>query len=134
MTREKPPSPPRTPPRKGASGITAADPGADINPNPEVGKSPRTLELATDQSLAARNLIYNPNEASLEVVKHCAEGVSAIAKRLTSRGDDSEEVKLEKDEVIIGMSARLMNGDELGNGGTAGIAHFRRDIVNVSLH
>lgn len=107
-------SPDRQPlPIDSEEGITA--PGSGINP--EEKPSERTAELAIDQSIAARHLLYYPNEACLKVLTRCAAGVDSIMGRLTHTED--EIGNLEKDEILISMCTRLM-----ADGGTGGIPGF----------
>ncbi|KTC93364.1 hypothetical protein [Legionella cincinnatiensis] len=102
----KPPSPHRkSPPRVGLpinKGVTTGERGV----NPEESKNLRTLELATDQSLAARHLLYYPNESSLQVMKLCANGMDSVMERLKHTGEAKSD--LDNDEVLISMCTRLM--------------------------
>ncbi|KTD13086.1 hypothetical protein Lgra_0950 [Legionella gratiana] len=102
----KPPSPHRkSPPREPLpinKGVTTKGSGV----NPEESENLRTLELATDQSIAARNLLYYPNESSLQVMKLCADGMNSVMERLKHTGEAKSD--LDNDEILISMCTRLM--------------------------
>lgn len=111
----------RSPPRKALTinaGLTSS--GA----NPELLRHLRTEELATDQSIAARNLLYHPNQSSLHVIKLCAEGINDIMKRLNHGLD--VELNLHNDEILISLCTRLM-----ANGGAARIDGFNERLNKI---
>lgn len=111
----------KSPPREGVG-----EKGID----PEETKNERTKELATDQSIAARNLLYHPNDASLAVVGLCAAGVGSIMRRLDHPPGDTAP-NLEKDEILINMCTRLM-----ADGGTGRLPGFNArlaDLVEMNL-
>ncbi|MFT4059784.1 MAG: hypothetical protein QM652_09565 [Legionella sp.] len=110
-------SPPRTPLKPGDKGLVAADKGI----NPETSKNDRTLELATDQSIAARHLLYHPNATTLAVVNRCADGVGSVMARLAHTGNKDGD--LAKDEILINMVSRLM-----ADGSTGRIIGFNQEV------
>ena len=98
--------------------------------NPEESDNERTTELATDQSIAARNLLYYPNDACLEVISKSSSGIGSIMEQLQLTAND--EVNLTKDEILISMCTRLM-----ADGGAAGIQGFNAQLehlVNTKEH
>ncbi len=101
-------------------GVTTKDAGV----NPEESKNARTLELATDQSIAARHLLYHPNESSLAVVSKCADGVDSVMRRFDRTGDAKSD--LLKDEVLISMVTRLM-----ADGSTGRIIGFNAELAKL---
>lgn len=80
--------------------------------DPELSKSRRTRELATDQSIAARHLLYYPNENCLAVIDKCVKGIDCIMNRLKHTGDPAQD--LLNDEILISMSTRLMADGGIG--------------------
>ena len=95
----------KSPPRSSLpinAGVTPEKAGV----NPEKTTNERTIELATDQSIAARHLLYYPNQSSLEVIARCADGIDAIMKRLKHTDDNANN--LQQDEILISMCTRLM--------------------------
>lgn len=103
-------SPKRNPLPKDGSTVAK---GIGINPE-ELGQDQeRTRQLAQDQSLAARNLIYNPGKSALGVIKKCTDGMSAIMARV------SKSYSLQDNEILISMVTRLM-----ADGGTGRVVGF----------
>ena len=115
------PSPPRTP-LITEKGVVSNSHAAV---NPESTDHKRTIELATDQSIAARNLLYHPNESSLTVMVRCAEGINSVMARLNHTNDTA--ANLAKDEILISMCTRLM-----ADGGTGRILGFNEKLATIS--
>lgn len=118
-------SPPRRPLGLAQGVVTATDKEYAINPEKPTNK--RTIELATDQSIAARNLLYNPNASSLAVISKCAAGINAVMHRLKHTDDVQDNLK--KDKILISMCTRLM-----ADGGAGRIPTFNTrlaDLVNM---
>ncbi|KTD44411.1 hypothetical protein [Legionella parisiensis] len=119
----------KSPPREGLEinkGVTNGVGGI----NPEQANNPRTIELATDQSITARHLLYYPNEASLSVMEKCADGINCVMARLNHDGDVIGD--LAKDEILISMCTRLM-----ADGGTGRIIGFNdrlTELVEMRKH
>lgn len=113
----------KSPPRENLpiqKGVTTEGSGI----NPEASENKRTIELATDQSIAARNLLYNPNQSSLTVMVRCADGINSVMDRLKHTGDANTD--LEKDEILISMCTRLM-----ADGGTGRIIGFNNRLAEL---
>ncbi|CAM2802969.1 Uncharacterised protein [Legionella steigerwaltii] len=113
----------KSPPREGLNitkGVTDGQKGV----NPEQSQNPRTIELATDQSTAARHLLYYPNEASLSVMVKSADGIDCVMGRLKHDGDADKD--LAKDEILISMCTRLM-----ADGGTGRIIGFNDRLAKL---
>jgi hypothetical protein len=114
----------KSPPREkivktGLDGNVVEKKDAEKYVNPEATDNPRTLELATDQSIAARNLLYNPNSSCLEVINHCADGITSVMEVLEPTDTDTPQEKIDKDEILVSMVTRLM-----ADGGTGRIDGF----------
>ena len=108
----------KSPPREIFSpGGVVKEEEVSLGVNPERSENPRTRELATDQSIAARNLLYNPNESCLEVMRQCADGIGSIMDRMKHTGNEQND--LVQDKVLISMCTRLM-----ADGGTGRIIGF----------
>lgn len=113
----------KSPPRENLpiqKGVTTEGSGI----NPEASENKRTIELATDQSIAARNLLYNPNQSSLTVMVRCADGINSVMDRLKHTGDANAD--LEKDEILVSMCTRLM-----ADGGTGRIIGFNNRLAEL---
>jgi hypothetical protein len=93
--------------------------------NPEQELSVRTQELATDQSIAARQALYEPNGTSLSVTNKCADGISAIVANVAPTGDP--KVDLTNNEIIVSMFTRLM-----ADGGTGRIDGFDARLAAIA--
>lgn len=118
-------SPPRSSLKLEEGVVMEAD--KELAINPEASTNKRTIELATDQSIAARNLLYNPNASSLAVISKCATGINAVMHRLEHTDDAQGDLK--KDKILISMCTRLM-----ADGGTGRIPRFNTrlaDLVNM---
>lgn len=100
------------------------DPNLGINPEIQEASS-RTIELATDQSIAARHLMYYPNEKVLNVIKRCSEGVNAIVQNLGYTGNPTKDFS--NDEILVSMFTRLM-----ADGGNGRIIGFNDRIKALS--
>lgn len=92
--------------------------------NPELPLNSRTRELATDQSIAARHLLYHPNKDCLDVIRRCVDGMGCIMDRLKHTGDKAQD--LLNDEILISMSTRLM-----ANGGIGRLPLFNEKLEEL---
>ncbi len=90
--------------------------------DPETLGNERTKELATDQSIAGRYLLYHPNQSCLDVIERCADGIGSITERLSPTGD--KDADLQKDKILITMLTRLMS-----DGGTAPVKDFNSRLA-----
>jgi hypothetical protein len=95
--------------------------------DPEADASPETLDLAHEQSISARNLIYNPGKMPMDVIKKCAHGINAVMNRLSTEGKD-EATALANNEILISMCTRLMI-----EGGNQPIPGFRNDLEKLGV-